>query len=287
MLALLFDILYCRIYLLFSGLKATTYTYAESLIGRHELDVYLPDKKATPAPVIVFLLGGGWELGSRKNFQSGILSQIKRGFAVVGVSYSFSQQAAWPTQLHEVKAAIRWLRARAEELHLDTNCIILWGISAGGHIASVVGASNELSAQEGTLGQYLAQSSEVHAVVAWYPPTDFTQTDDLNAISKRGFYRATKKLLRATSSDYTLKAQAANPISYINKATPPFFIQHGSWDQIVPEKQSRLLYDALKHADIYVEYERLSGYVHADLRFNNSRNLTKVNAFLDKIVGEN
>jgi acetyl esterase/lipase len=285
MLALLFDLLYCRIYQLLRGIKPTTYVYTQYGHIDRSLDVYLPDNDGQPAPVILFLHGGAWKLGSRKNLQSGILHQLKRGYALVGVSYSFSQEAHWPRQLFEVKAAVRWLRAHAQQLNIDPSCIILWGISAGGHIASVVGTSNGQASQEGDLG-HPEQSSEVQAVIAWYPPTDFLALGNINAFNKRGFYRTTKKLLGAREEDYVDKAALANPVHYISPATSPFLIQHGSLDQIVPTCQSELLFAALQAAGIPVTYELKKGYVHGDLRFNTASNLISVNAFLDSISKE-
>jgi acetyl esterase/lipase len=284
MLALLFDLFYCRIYLLLSGINRKTFVYTQTEDNSKSLDIYLPEDSSKPAPVIIFLHGGAWKFGSRKNLQSGILEQLKRGYAIVGVSYSFSQEAEWPRQLYEVKAAVRWLRANAQKLNIDPNCIMLWGISAGGHIATVTGASNRQEAAEGKLGN-ATESSDVQAVVAWYSPTDFMQAGKMNTKSEGSFYRVTKKLLGATDEDYPDKALLANPVHYISPATPPFFIQHGSLDRIVPVHQSELLYTALQAAGIPSKYELKKGYVHGDLRFNNASNLIAINIFLDEISG--
>lgn len=282
MIATFFDILYCRMYLLRHHLEGQEYAYATSKGESLKLDIYQTEESEKPAPVIIFLHGGAWKLGSRKNFQSGILQQAFRGYTVVGVHYTLSQKEKWPSQAYETKAAIRWLRAHAEELNINPNCIVLWGISSGGHIASVVGASNGVAELEGDLG-HAEQSSEVQGVIAWYPPTDFMRAEASTPIGERGFRRATMQLLGANKRNYAEKADRANPITYINSASAPFLIQHGSWDNLVPVNQSELLYEALEEAGIPVKFELLPTYVHGDLRFNSSKNLVSVEAFLDEV----
>ena len=144
-----------------------------------ELDLYLPAYAAKPAPVVVFLHGGGWRLGSRHSlglaYADAAPTPFQRlaqgGLAVASADYRLSGEARWPAQLHDAKAAVRWLRARASELGIDQARVAAWGESAGGHLAALLGLTGTES--DGEVG-VLGPSSAVGAVVAWYAPSDLT-----------------------------------------------------------------------------------------------------------------
>lgn len=104
------------------------------------LDLYLPQKGEQPFPLIIWVHGGAWMAGS-KDAPSPALRFIADGFAVAHVGYRFSQEAKFPAQIHDCKAAVRWLRANAGKYHLDPNRFIAWGASAGGHLVALLGAS--------------------------------------------------------------------------------------------------------------------------------------------------
>src|SRR4051794_16957752 len=144
-----------------------------------ELDVYLPADGAGPVPVVVFLHGGGWQVGSRHSAGPGYRGArpgpfeaiAQAGIAVASLDYRLSGEAIWPAQLHDAKAAVRWLRARSAELGIDPERVAAWGESAGGHLAELLGLSGEDAALEGDVG-ITGTSSRVSAVVAWYAPSD-------------------------------------------------------------------------------------------------------------------
>jgi len=269
----------------FSGRRSETFVYAKRGIFRKRLTLYLPDgaSAAQPCPLIVYLHGGGWIVGHRLLLQPAVLKQLERGYAVATVSYTFTHLAQWPTQAHEAKAAIRWLRGNAERFHLDPECFIMWGLSAGGHISSNVGASSGTEHLEGTLGEYLDVSSEVHGVLAWYPPTDLSQ------MKNHGFFAtltniAASALIGGWLSKHIEKTQLANPVHYIHQGTPPFYLLHGSKDTIVNQDQSVILYNALQKAGIASTYVPLDGFYHGDVRFNKAEHVAGMEDFLDGIA---
>jgi acetyl esterase/lipase len=142
-----------------------------------ELDLYLPAVAAALVPSVVFLHGGGWQLGSRHSagpaYAEWSPSPFERlaqaGIAVASVDYRLTGEAQWPAQLYDAKAAVRWLRARADEIGIDATRIAAWGESAGGHLAELLGLTGaDLDGEIGIVGP----SSAVVAVAAWYAPSD-------------------------------------------------------------------------------------------------------------------
>ncbi|MCJ7812663.1 alpha/beta hydrolase, partial [bacterium] len=142
---------------------------------REKLDIYLPDEGEGPFPVIIYIHGGAW-MGGSKN-PGAALEEINRGYAIVAVGYTLSQEAIFPRQIYEIKAAIRWVRAHAKQYHIDPNKIALWGDSAGGHLSSLGGTTGDVEELEDLSMGNPDQSSRVQAVVDWYGPTDFLKMD--------------------------------------------------------------------------------------------------------------
>jgi acetyl esterase/lipase len=225
------------------------------------VDLYLPIGVEKPLPVIVWLHGGGWRIGNRKlgpNFRERF---AERGFAMVSIEYRLSGEAIFPAQIHDVKASIRWLRSVANEYGLDSGNIGLWGSSAGGHLAALAGTTGKGILEDFELG-YADFTSDVHAVVDGYGPTDFLQMDAyINkaiAVSvdpesdllhplrnHEDMDSPESQLLGAPIQTVPERVQEANPITYVKKGTPPFLIMHGLSDTAVAAHQSELLYEAL------------------------------------------
>lgn len=270
--------------LFFSRFKRRTFTYATSNGRKMKGDLYLPFNVNHPLPLIIHLHGGGWITGNRKDVQSGILKQIKRGYAVASISYSFAQHSKWPTQAQELKAAIRYLRANAQDFGIDSSCIFLWGVSAGGHIASVVGAASGTNALEGNLGN-ADYSSKVQGVVVWYPPTDVSNMEHIGPFNSI-FPKSISYLIGAEMQKNRDLVESLNPLQYIHSQTPPFFIMHGTHDRIVHTNQSELLYKTLTQKGIDANYICVEKYLHADYRFNREKHIKDIEAFLDKIAAK-
>ena len=276
------NLLNCLFSTLFSGSKSKKLVYTISRGKKRKLDLYLPDDNGKPTPLIIFFHGGGWMSGGRKIIEPGVLRQVKRGYAVASISYSFIPWKRWPTQAYEIKAAVRWLRANAENYNLDSEKILVWGVSAGAHLVNILGSSNSSEKLEGNLEPQNI-SSKVQGVVSWYGFSDFSQ------MGKNGFIAlltniATSMLVGENVKKNTEKTQSANPINYINQNTSPFFIMHGGKDTVVNIHQSELLHNALQKKGIQSTYSPIPNYYHSDVRFNKDIHIKKIEAFMDNIA---
>src|SRR5208337_2774380 len=146
--------------------------YVENGHERNRLDLYLPEKAEGRLPLIVWIHGGGWRAGNKENPPG--LGLVGHGYALASINYRYSQQAVFPAQIEDCKAAIRWLRANAKKYNLDTKHIGVWGASAGGHLVALLGTTGSVKELEGTGGN-LDQSSQVQCVLDWFGPTDFAK----------------------------------------------------------------------------------------------------------------
>jgi acetyl esterase/lipase len=188
-----------------------------------------------------------------KDRASGLAERLlPAGYAVAGVSIRSSSQVRFPGQLHDIKAAIRWLRANASRYGIDPQRIAIMGDSSGGWTASIAALTGDVPELEGTLGT-TGVSSAVQAAVAFYPPTDFLQMDAW-AVKKCDSFchdSATSpesRLVGCPIQTCPERAQAANPARYVSAADPPLLILHGGSDPLVPHHQGELLYMALNKA---------------------------------------
>src|SRR4051794_22649486 len=149
--------------------------YARIEDQRLMLDLYLPRQSARSpeaAPLVVWVHGGAWRSGSRKDLPLGGL--VERGYAVASVDYRLSPVARFPAQVHDIKAAVRFLRARRGEYGYDASRIAIAGNSAGGHLAALVGVTNGHSELEGTVGDNPSEKSDVQAIVSLYGMSNLT-----------------------------------------------------------------------------------------------------------------
>jgi acetyl esterase/lipase len=222
--------------------------YARTREKRLLLDLFLPKRlPKAPLPLIVNVHGGGWSGGSKE--WHGDLRQIAQGFAFASINYRFSQEALFPAQIHDCKAAIRFLRANAKEFHIDPQRIGVTGGSAGAHLASLLGTSAGVEELEGSVGGNRGQSSAVQAVCPIAGPTDFLQYFALGGRKTYGMVIGLMdKLLGGPIGGRRALVRLANPIAHITGNEPPFLIVHGDNDTAVPHQQGVILHKALKRA---------------------------------------
>jgi acetyl esterase/lipase len=235
------------------------------------LDVTVP-RGDGPHPTIVFIHGGAWAAG-HPTITNSVYRKMdffgrfhKAGFAVARVAYRFSAEAKFPTQLHDCKSAIRFLRKHAAILGLDANRFGVMGDSAGGHLATLVGLTSKGKALEGKVGETKG-SSAVSCVVNWFGPTDFLtmqkQKLKLKSLSNTDAANSAESLLIGGPVQRRKKeARAASPITYVHKGAPPMLLQYGDKDRLVPFEQGLALFEALKAKRCDVTLQRIAGADH-------------------------
>lgn len=265
-----------------------------SLSPAQRLDIYLPDEGDGPFPVIVSIHGGAFMGCDKADGQVlPMLEGLKRGYAVVAANYRLSTEAKFPAQIHDVKAAVRWIRVEAARYGFDPGRIAAWGGSAGGYLATMLGVTSGVQELEDRSLGHAEKSSHVQCVVDWYGPTDFRKLDDWlhesgltprPGMEHNAPHSPESLLLGEQITKVLDRVTAANPETYITPAAPPFFVQHGTGDRVIPVQCS--INFAARLAQVAgsdsVQLELLEGADHADPRFEAAGNVQKVLDFLDK-----
>lgn len=260
-----------------------------------KLDIYFPNEGEGPFPVIIAIHGGGFMQGDKTGTDlTAMLEGVNRGYAVVAVNYRLSGEAIFPAAINDVKAAIRYVKANAEEYNLDSEKVAAWGGSAGGNLAALVGTSGDDDSLNGENTENMEYTSEVQAVVDWYGQIDFLKLDEQfteSGITPKMGERSSddspeSKYIGENITENIEQVEKANPTTYITKNDPAFFIQHGTADPNVPTQQSidfsEKLTDIL--GDEKVEITLLEGAVHGGELFNSKENLEEVFDFLDRVL---
>jgi len=233
------------------------------------LDLYRPEKYKAPLPVIVWIFGGAFRIDNRLNSAHRATWLTHHGYAVAVIDYRLSGEALFPAQVHDCKAAIRWLRANAETHNLDKTRFGAMGPSSGSYLSTMLGVTSGVDSLEGELGND-GESSTVQAVVDLFGPSDFLKMDEARLPDGQWHYPADSpesQLLGAPIMEVPEKVREANPITYVNASAPPFLILHGTEDLLVPVNQSELLYEALKRAGVDVTFYKLVGAGHGFPQF--------------------
>jgi acetyl esterase/lipase len=247
--------------------------YIEGGHERNRLDLYLPRDAAKPLPLIVWIHGGGWMGGNKDGCPAAHFAT--KGYVVASINYRLSQHAAFPAQIEDCKAAIRWLRANAKKYHIDPDRVGVWGGSAGGYLVSLLGTTAGIKDLEGTGGN-LDQSSRVQAVVDWYGPTDFVHWDPK---FNKAVNSMIAQLLGGPAPENEAKARRASPLTYVSKDAAPILIVHGNKDDIVPLSQSEQFAEALKKAGVEVTLQVIPGSGHGGPAFTTPDNSRRIEEF--------
>jgi acetyl esterase/lipase len=240
-------------------LPAGTKVERDLAYGDHErqkLDVYLPAGDG-PFPLVLWVHGGAWELGSKAG-SNPALGLLGHGFAVASTNYRLSRHAPFPAQVHDVKAAVRYLRANAKKYKLNPDKFGVCGASAGGHLVALLGTGGDVKEMEGDVGPRDV-SSKVHCVLDFFGPTDLARLSP-----PRAKENPVTRLLGGAPADKRALAALANPITHVSKDDPPFLIVHGDADKLVPTSQSELLHEALKKAGVDSTLKVVPGAGHGN-----------------------
>ncbi len=256
-----------------------------------KLDIYLPDEGDGLFPLIVSIHGGAWMIGDKRDVQQlPMLEGLKRGYAVACVNYRLSQEAIFPAQIFDCKAAIRYLRATAGEHKIDGERVAVWGASAGGHLCAFLGTSHWVKELEDPAMGNPGVSTRVQAVVDWYGPTESFLNMDRQLIESgcgvpdhSGPDSPESRLLGRTITEVPELVARASPMTYITPEVPYFLIQHGSVDQVVPVQQSMAFAARLEQVAgrDKVVFENKKGLFHADPGFETEENVNRDLDFID------
>ncbi|HJF13353.1 MAG TPA: alpha/beta hydrolase [Enteractinococcus helveticum] len=238
--------------------------YARRDTGELLFDLYHPAVDH-PVPVIIWLHGGGWFTGDRT--LSPDLSQIvaQSGYAVASIDYRLSGQALFPAQLHDVRAAVRFLRSNAHTYGLDPQGICLWGASAGGHLALLVGLTGPVRQLP---GEDEPGETRVAAVAASYPPIDLLDIVDQAAERLPGtdpLSSPEARLIGGHPAQHPRASKYASPLNWITPLAPPIQLSHGLADPLVPYHQSVRMHEALAAAGTASELYLVDEYKHGFL----------------------
>jgi acetyl esterase/lipase len=229
--------------------------YAETENPRQKLDLYLPKERKVekPLPVIVFIHGGGWRGGDKSSGIGHVGRFVQSSeYAGASIGYRLTDEAQWPAQIHDCKAAIRWIKAHAKEYNLDATKIGVWGTSAGGHLVSFLGTSGDVKELEGTLGKHLDQNSAVTCVMNFFGPENFLsmvrQPSTVDRTQGKDYPEAL--LLGGPVPEKEETAREASPVTHVSKGDAAFFTAHGTKDPLVPYAQAQEIHAALEKAGV-------------------------------------
>jgi acetyl esterase/lipase len=248
-----------------------------------KLDLYRPVGAEAPS-LVVWVHGGAWRAGSKESMPLEAL--VKRGYAIASVDYRLSPVAKFPAQVHDCKAAIRFLRARAKDYGYDASKIGIAGSSAGGHLVAEIGVTNGHSKLEGTVGEHLDQSSSVQAIVDYYGPTNFLtilKQSTPHGLSVR--VPALQLLLGSQPEENAALAKLASPIFHVDRNDPPLLMIHGDHDPQVPINQSHELHGCYKKLDLPAQLEVIHGGAHGGPQFYDETRINLVDEFLTMHLG--
>jgi acetyl esterase/lipase len=252
--------------------------YNNDTLKKHLFDIYLPANGKGKTPLVVLIHGGGW-IGNDKYSDMGympntIAAMLDDGMAVASIDYRFAMQAVFPAILQDCNKAVSFIYDNADKYNVDKNKIALMGFSAGGHLASLMGTSQNNKVNN-LYFPNTYRPFQYKAVVDFYGPTDLVLLPgNEDEKSPEGLLIGAAPLLRPDL------AKAANPITYIDKKDPPFLIFHGEKDNIVSNKQSKLFSAWLRYYGVKNELTIVKDAPHFGTMYDVEEIRNKVIAFL-------
>jgi acetyl esterase/lipase len=248
---------------------------------RLSLDIYLPDGVEKP-PLLVWVHGGAWRYGTKKMVESVF---FENGFATASLDYRLSTEAPFPAQVHDIKAAIRFLRTMGSKYGFRTDRIAIAGASAGAHLAALVGVTNGHPALEGEVGDYRDVSSDVQAILSYFGASNLTSI--LRQSTPHGLRvrePALGLLLGAQPEDAMDLARLASPVFHVDASDPPLLLLHGDQDLQMPINQSHELEGAYEEHGLDVFFDVVHGAGHGGNDFYRGDHLARVLSFLDRTI---
>lgn len=265
---------------------SSTLEYAQ--VGEHVLKLDLHAVHGMPRRgLVVWVHGGAWRGGSRVDAPYERFNEL--GFAVASVDYRLSPVAKFPAQIHDIKGAIRFLRAdaaRTKNKDFDAERIIVAGASAGGHLAALVGVSNGVKKLEGDVGGNADRSSDVQGIVSYYGASNLMTI--LAQSKPRGLEMrppALRLLLGGLPSEVPELAKLASPVEHVDAKDPPLLLIHGEADPQMPPEQSTELAEAYRKAGLKVTLEMIPGAKHGGWEFADTARIEILRKFVKEWDG--
>ena len=215
-----------------------------------KLDIYHSKNIKTDVPLLVFVHGGAWKKGNKHDYLVYLASYANKGYVTATIQYRLTNVAKYPAQLHDVEDAVRWLKSRSNEYHIDKDKVALIGGSAGGHLVMMSAYTNTPKDVDEN-----GVSANVQAVVNFYGPSNLTDETAINASS-------VQYLIGKSYDEAPQLYKKASPLFSISKNVPPTLTFQGTLDELVPYQQSDILHETLEDAGALSEYHKLEGWPH-------------------------
>lgn len=245
-----------------------------------KLDLYLPEQ-VEGSTLIVWVHGGAWRRGSRDN--PSIEPMVKKGYTIASVDYRLTPVAPFPANVHDIKAAVRFLRANADKYGYKNDNFVISGSSAGGHLAALVGVSNRQPVLEGIVGDHLEESSDIAVIVDFYGASNLTtilKQSTPHGLSVR--QPALDLLIGGQPEDVPEMANLASPVFHVDENDPPLLLIHGDQDPQMPINQAHELHGIYKQLSLPVQFEVIHGGAHGGKAFFDEERLALVDWFIKK-----
>lgn len=266
--------------------KIENINYINDSEDSKKLDLYLPETMYSEQkyPLLLYIHGGAWLEGTKDYFHDFVF--IENGYIVASIDYRLSTEDIFPAQIHDIKAALRWLKANASKYNIDADNIGVYGESAGGHLASLMGTTPEEDQLNGDIGQNLDENVKVKAVINEYGLLNFETIEEQcrNNEMCESLYNErdsiVSKLLGCKVDQCTDELKFASPINHITSDAADFLHFHGKKDTIVPFEQTEEFHDELIKNNVYSETIISEEGVHIDGDERN-KNTTNMLDFFD------
>ena len=258
--------------------KVSDITYAVVDDRELGLDIYMPRGVDDP-PLLVWIHGGRWLYRTKEDINT--LALVEEGFAIASIDFRLSVDEPFPAQIHDIKAAIRFLRANAETYGYEATRIGVHGRSSGGHLTSLVGVTNGVKELEGELGDHLDVSSDVQVAVSYFGASNLTTILDQSTpfgVMLRG--PALALLLGGPMEATAELAELASPVFHVDAQDPPLLLLHGDQDPQMPINQAHELHGVYKEHELPVHLEVIHGAKHGTPEFFDAKRTALVAEFL-------
>ena len=247
------------------------------------LDLYVPKSDSVDG-IIVWIHGGAWRSGSKDKVP--VLGFVEKGWVIASVDYRLSGEARFPAQIHDIKAAIRFLRAKSDAYGLRTDNVIIIGSSAGGHLAALAGVTNGDKYLEGSVGGFRNESSDIQGIISLYGASNLTTI--LTQSTPHGLsvrVPALDLFIGGQPDVLVEETRLASPVFHVDANDPPLLMIHGDQDPQMPINQSHELEGKYESVGASVIFVALHGAKHGGSMFYDTERMDRMNRFLTKIIG--